>query len=314
MAGDNTGQIAQLLVLATKVLGTRNQTLPAAETLQKIVTGYTEALQLSARAGPEQLKIPVNPEFDGGLMWIADPPDVFRIAQMEIRVVGPFAETLSELREDWNKWLNTNQSRVEELRREAKEDQERLGLDDGQTLARAFAAATARTASRGRVTIPNLASLMLLVEEDGKAALLTGDGAGEDVIAGLVANDRLVEGGHLHVDVLKMPHHGSVSNVDRHFCDTITADHYLFCGASGRHENPGKKVIEYLLDSRRGASNPVDRPFTLWFTGSARSGSVGTQRHMAEIEDQVRSAAADFAGRMRFRFLATGAHRFLVEP
>jgi beta-lactamase superfamily II metal-dependent hydrolase len=55
------------------------------------------------------------------------------------------------------------------------------------------------------VTPPNLASLMLLVEEGGKSILLTGDAPWDQIVDGLEQTGRLAEGQTLSIDVVKVP-------------------------------------------------------------------------------------------------------------
>ena len=38
--------------------------------------------------------------------------------------------------------------------------------------------------------------------------------------------------GRIHVDVLKVQHHGATANVDDAFVRAVTADHYVFCGTA----------------------------------------------------------------------------------
>jgi beta-lactamase superfamily II metal-dependent hydrolase len=82
---------------------------------------------------------------------------------------------------------------------------------------------------------------MLLLEESkpggGVArAIMTGDGHHEDVLAGLKHHGLLPDGQGLHVDLLKIQHHGSEHNLDRYFVKRITADHYVFCANTTESE------------------------------------------------------------------------------
>ena len=81
--------------------------------------------------------------------------------------------------------------------------------------------------------------------------LLTGDGHGADVLRGLERARRLDRSGRIHVDVLKVPHHGSEHNLDPDFAARVTADHYVFC-ANGEHANPDLRILRALFDARDG--------------------------------------------------------------
>jgi hypothetical protein len=63
----------------------------------------------------------------------------------------------------------------------------------------------------------------------------------------------------MHVDILKMPHHGSDRNLDPIFFQRISADHYVFSG-NGEHGNPERGTLQMLLDESGG------REFTIHLT------------------------------------------------
>jgi beta-lactamase superfamily II metal-dependent hydrolase len=98
-------------------------------------------------------------------------------------------------------------------------------------------------------SIPNLSSIALLVGAGGRTALLTGDARGDHVLAGLAAGG-LLAGGALHVDVLKLPHHGSINNVAPGFFDAITADRYIVSADGVTHGLPNTETLDMLLASR----------------------------------------------------------------
>ena len=79
--------------------------------------------------------------------------------------------------------------------------------------------------------------------------LLTGDARGDQILAGLELTGLLKPHQSMHVDVLKMPHHGSDRNMDRAFLERVTADHYVFSG-NGQHGNPERATLEMLLAAR----------------------------------------------------------------
>lgn len=98
-------------------------------------------------------------------------------------------------------------------------------------------------------SVPNLSSIVTLARYQGKTILLTGDARGDYVIEGLKAEGLLDANDSLHVDVLKMPHHGSDRNVDPSFFSAITADHYV-ASADGTFGNPDRPTLEMLIDRR----------------------------------------------------------------
>jgi hypothetical protein len=82
--------------------------------------------------------------------------------------------------------------------------------------------------------------------------LLTGDARGDKIIAGLRDAGYLSGAAdeHLHVDILKVPHHGSDRNVKREFFEKISADVYIVSG-DGKHANPDRSTFEWIIESRR---------------------------------------------------------------
>src|SRR5262249_57586563 len=111
------------------------------------------------------------------------------------------------------------------------------------------------------------ASLMFLVQEGNQPALLTGDGHADDALKGLKQRNLLDANGKLHVDVLKVPHHGSEHNMTPAFAQAITADDYIFCG-NGFSTNPETEVIDLLVEERKKAL--PNKPFTLWFNSTSK--------------------------------------------
>jgi beta-lactamase superfamily II metal-dependent hydrolase len=91
----------------------------------------------------------------------------------------------------------------------------------------------------------NLSSIVCMAEFSGKRLLLTGDGRCDDIYAGLKQNGFLDAGGKVHVDVLKMPHHGSFHNMNTDFLDKVTADHYVI-SASGKYSNPDQETLNMM--------------------------------------------------------------------
>jgi hypothetical protein len=91
---------------------------------------------------------------------------------------------------------------------------------------------------------------VVLAESDGKTMLLTGDARGDKILEGLQLVGMLEsDESTMHVDLLKVPHHGSANNLERDFFRRITADHYVFSG-DGEHGNPEREAFEMLFDAR----------------------------------------------------------------
>ena len=85
----------------------------------------------------------------------------------------------------------------------------------------------------------------LLVKGSGRTILFTGDGRGDHLIDGL-NEKKLLKDGKFHVDVLKVPHHGSFHNTDASFYDVVTADSYVL-SANGKYDNPDYETLEAIV-------------------------------------------------------------------
>src|SRR5258708_7880100 len=96
----------------------------------------------------------------------------------------------------------------------------------------------------------NLSSIVVLVEFGGKRILLTGDARGDHIVEGLIKARQLEnEDDTFHVDVLKLPHHGSDRNIDKKLFRQVTANHYVI-SANGRYDNPDMEVLRWISRAR----------------------------------------------------------------
>lgn len=158
------------------------------------------------------------------------------LGNLQITVIGPMRDELEALQEEHDKFLK---------------EQAKAGKTSAAAVPAAFVDAS----------IPNLSSIVLLVEAGGKRMLLTGDARGDKVLEGLELSGQLKKGdkNKMHVDVLKVPHHGSSNNMETIFFKRVVADHYVFSG-NGEHGNPERETLEMLFEARG------KEPFTLHFT------------------------------------------------
>jgi beta-lactamase superfamily II metal-dependent hydrolase len=94
----------------------------------------------------------------------------------------------------------------------------------------------------------NLASIVLLLELQGKKILLTGDARGDDIVAGF-KDAGLGAKLPMKLDILKVPHHGSNRNITENFLKAFPADHYIV-SADGTHDNPDTSTLRAIVDVR----------------------------------------------------------------
>jgi hypothetical protein len=109
-------------------------------------------------------------------------------------------------------------------------------------------------------SVANLSSLVVLAEAGGKRMLLTGDARGDKLVEGLELTGALDADEDMHVDIFKIPHHGSDRNMEKSVFQRITADHYVFSG-DGEHGNPERDTLDMLRRAR-----PASASYTIHLT------------------------------------------------
>jgi hypothetical protein len=189
----------------------------------KVLASIPQGFRL--RDDAKKLGVELNPELAGELIVAAPGAASIEIADGALRltIAGPLRPELDKLRQKHEAWLI-------ELKKQ------------GKTPADALAAYVDNS-------IPNLSSIVVLVEAAHKTLLLTGDARGDKILKGMETVGILPFGGKRHLDVLKAPHHGSSNNLDHDFFERLTADHYVFSG-NGEHGNPERETLEMLLKAR----------------------------------------------------------------
>jgi beta-lactamase superfamily II metal-dependent hydrolase len=154
---------------------------------------------------------------------------------LHLHVVGPTDKNLEELRKDWLAWLKAQEKRAQD-RDLAMVEEAAIEADE---------------------SVPNLSSIMLLAEAEGKTILLTGDGLGDDLLQGLGQAGLLNPDGKLHVDLLKLPHHGSARNVTKEFFKTVTADKYVI-SANGNNGNPDLVTLTWIVEAAKEQARQIE--------------------------------------------------------
>jgi hypothetical protein len=174
------------------------------------------------------LGVPTNSGFAGKLVRPGDGPSIpYKLGkELTLHIVAPLPKQLSDLQEEFAKELKP---------------------------AAALAAYTDGS-------VPNLSSIAAVARFNGKTILLTGDARGDFLREGLKQEKLLDASGKLHVDIFKLPHHGSDRNIAADFFRDVTADHYV-ASADGTFVNPDRPTLEMLIGSR-----PKEAVYTIHLT------------------------------------------------
>ncbi|MBN2307552.1 MAG: hypothetical protein JXR94_01190 [Candidatus Hydrogenedentes bacterium] len=177
------------------------------------------------REDAKTLGLSVNSPFTGLVLAPKDGPRTVGLSGgLALTVVGPGEGRIAKLQAEWDKMLK------------------KYGLAQTAELETA-------AAKKLDTSVYNLSSIVILARVAGKSMLLTGDARGDEIVealkeTGLLTND------HIHVDVLKVPHHGSKRNSTPGFFETVTADHYVFSAHSAKHGHPNMETFEMLSAAR----------------------------------------------------------------
>ena len=279
--------------------------------LPDLALGEKQGIVLTHRLGAGQLGIPLNGHFGGKLILAGMANSTFNLGTTMLTVIGPFEEDVEALRAQWEKWLRDNSKTIQDLRDQMDRDSDRLQLSEADLFLRAMRdiASSASLGNRSTVTTPNLASIMILAEEAGRSILLTGDAAGQDLVKGLKKAGKLDRKGTIHLDILKVQHHGAGANIDEAFAKAVTADHYVFCG-NGAHHNPEVEVVTLIaetrfLPARRGPNPKAAAPFEMHFNYSkATANTASRKKQMKAIEQRTAALVARSGGQMKANFHA----------
>lgn len=296
-----------------------SELLRAAQANDLLAQSVGEAIQVNRRIGAKQLNIPLNPEFDGGFMLRkAGGPEV-KVGAIQVHVLGPTASHMQRLKTEWIEYLREKTAHLERLIKKQEADEDRLASTQLDSLEEMLHDQADQLALASHsVTPPNLASLMVLLEENGQTILLTGDGAADEILDGLRKRKLLDANGQIHVNVFKVPHHGAHNSYSDELVRRVTADHYLFSG-DGKHHNPEPEVVKNYIRSRLGPAGfrskhaKAENKFKLWFNCGPASTPEGLEDFWNGLRAIVAQKAEHSNHRLRFSFFSRTTNSRLIR-
>ncbi len=218
LVDDHDGTIERALDLATRTLSLSEPAFELFELYENLTTGVKDTLELNYRLRFGRMEGILNlpSAREDKLMVLSEANETHRVGEFEVRVLGPTVKELEALRVFWNEWLERNDLDVPKLREAAEEESRTLGTSEERALLGILLnqADKLGEGSEG-VTEPNVASLTLLVDDGSHRVLLTGDARSEELLSGLRQHGLVTDTEGLHVDVLKVQHHGAAGKRDR---------------------------------------------------------------------------------------------------
>ena len=220
---DPDGEVTQRMQMLMTMAGAANVAMPLAA---DAFFGVKEGNRLRILA--KKLKLPVNKGFQDDLVMLETATQPSKFGKLTLRVIGPTQTNLDMLRTEWMEWLAKTEKKM---------------------------ASDPATMANSDQSVPNLSSIVVLAEHDGKTILLTGDARSDHIFDGLGAAG-LLTNGKLHVDVLKMPHHGSNRNMTIKFLKAVTADTYVI-SANGKDDNPDYATLKWIVEAAKSAGRQI---------------------------------------------------------
>ena len=218
--------------------GVHTKSIDQGETLGSVLTG--------ADGGHE---LPWNHAFDAGAVATTG-EDLVEVnvpsGGPHITVLSPDKQRLAALAKKWSACL-----------KQARRGSREIGGPDHPKRLGALEKLAAQR-SPADDSVPNGSSIGLLVEHRGASVVLSGDGYGGVLAAGLtaVATKRGLD--VLPVDAFKLPHHGSRGNVLETMLAAAPARHYVFSSNGDTFHHPDDAAVaRAIVTAPRGA--------TLWF-------------------------------------------------
>jgi hypothetical protein len=90
----------------------------------------------------------------------------------------------------------------------------------------------------------NAASIAIVLEHDGKRALLTGDATASELLGGLAL---LGAGDRVPLDLVKLPHHGSRNNVSRALVQAVDCPLWVFSSDGTTFRHPDAVAVSRVV-------------------------------------------------------------------
>jgi hypothetical protein len=252
-AGAAAGSAALPPAVSALAAGGAPGALPLTEPARLVVASLGQGRQLRERV--RGLRLEGNQPIDGPVIA----PRTLSLGELELTILGPSQDRLARLQRKWE-----------------------ADVVSGP-------AETAEIAAYLDRSVYNLSSIVVLAEMSGKKMLLTGDARGDDILEGLQAAGLLDEP-PLHVDLLKLPHHGSDRNVETDFFRKVIADHYVVSG-DGTDGNPEIAALRMISEARG------DDDFMLHLTNRDGKNDLGRKLKEFEAEEKARNPGHE----LRFR-------------
>lgn len=227
--------------------------LPGMERKRSITQGesVTTTLLGDDASGDEQ-DLPWNEAFGGGAIDTGAQAGFIEVPVEDgprITVLSPTTERLTRLGKEWFKALE-----------KARKERHERGLEREVLSPLGDLAALVDESGKDR-SVPNGASIALLVEHRGASVVLGADAFGDVLGDGLQGLAEARGQDSLAVDAFKLPHHGSRGNVFEAMLAAAPARHYLVSSNGDTFHHPDDAALARVVLAPRADEEPP----TIWF-------------------------------------------------
>ena len=191
-----------------------------------------------------------NERFGGSTVgWddVANLPSIALDGGLQLRIVSPDRARLLKLHEEWEKWRTKEAAREAERQRKALKAR---GIQPmGRTPMPAILDISRLCAEAEEVDDepPNGSSIGFLASWGARTALLTGD-AHPDLLVQSLGGLGATSASRLHVDLLKVSHHGSQGNTTRSLVEILDCNRFAISTNGSRHGHPDPQAIARLIE------------------------------------------------------------------
>lgn len=214
------------------------------------------------RLTAEILSLGLQPNDGAGRLLTA--PAELTVDGAQVTILGPLQSRIEDLRREWAEKTRTAATPA---------DLAGLFREDLDT------------------SVPNLSSIVLLVEIGGKRILLTGDARGDDIVTGWQAASGSLT--PVELDILKLPHHGSDRDLTEDFVKLFPARHYVI-SANGKHGNPDPPALHALVETLGNRSYTIHVTGPMFDFDSDPSDPKPTERVEAQLRSMQNGRNFDF--------------------
>lgn len=208
----------------------------------------------------DELQWKWNEGFGNGLVMVGDGGDLPVVeleGGMKLTLLSPGSVETAALKTAWLKELDDNELDPEspDYPEELAEKMHRKGVALPSTLGDEDTESVEELASHQFTeddSAANGSSIAVLAEHDGRSCLLTGDAVPSALIRSI---RRLLASRHettLHVDAVKLPHHGSQNNLSTELLDCVVSPRWLFSTNGMQHHHPDAPAVARVLRANEG--------------------------------------------------------------